>query len=204
MGRVVDAEVARVSRRIRDWRDQAGLTLQELARRSGVATSTIQKVETEQMIPSLAVILKIARGLGRRSSELVHDGGDELEMIHLRAEERHSVGVKDRMLLERLSGDLPDPAVEVWRVILHPGVSSGEPIHWNGEELVLCEQGAVTFRVGEREFVLSAGDSLHFKASIPHSWRNHGRDPATFTVTGTLPRRFRAVMSGRLASGGGR
>ena len=65
VGRVVDAELARISQRIRRWREEAGLTLQDLARRSELATSTIQKVETAQMVPSIAVMLKIARGLGR-------------------------------------------------------------------------------------------------------------------------------------------
>ena len=200
MPRVVDEELARISQRIRDWREEAGLTLQELARKSGVATSTIQKVETEQMIPSVAVILKIARGLGRRAADLVHDAGDELEIIHLRARERHAIGTEGELLVERLSGDLFDPALEMWRVTLHPGVSSGrDAIHYEGEEIAVGERGAVTFRVAEREYVLRSGDTLHFKASLPHSWRNDGESVARFTVTGTLPRKFRAVMQRRLS-----
>ena len=74
MSPALDQELARISQRIREARDAAGLTLQELAARSGVATSTIQKVETEQMIPSVAVIIKIARGLGMHVSQLVQEG----------------------------------------------------------------------------------------------------------------------------------
>jgi transcriptional regulator with XRE-family HTH domain len=197
---VVDEELARISKRIRDWRDEAGFTLQELAKKSGVATSTIQKVETEQMIPSVAVILKIARGLGRRAADLVHDAGDELEIIHLRARERHAIGTEGELLVERLSGDLFDPALEMWRVTLHPGRSSGrDAIRYGGEELAVGERGAVTFRVGDQEYVLRAGDTLHFKASLPHSWRNDGESVARFTVTGTLPRKLRAVMQQRVS-----
>lgn len=193
----LDDELSQVSERIRQWREDAGLTLQDLAERSGVATSTIQKVETERMIPSLAVVLKIARGLGRRPAELVNDGDGDLEVVHQRARARRPVGVDDRMLLERLSGDLLDPALEMWRVTLHPGVSSGEPLRYEGEELVVCEKGAVTFRVGEQEFVLRAGDTLHLKARAPHTWRNDGDAVARFTVTGTLPHRFRAALQSR-------
>ena len=56
-----------------------------------------------------------------------------------------------------------------------------------------------TFRVGDREYPLEPGDALHFKASIPHFWRNDGDAPARFTVTGPLPRHFRAAMQRRLA-----
>jgi transcriptional regulator with XRE-family HTH domain len=197
----VELGLQRISERVRRWRDEAGLTLQELARKSDVATSTIQKIETARMIPSVAVLLKVARGLGRRPSELIGEGDSELEIVHLRPEERHPVGLTGRVVVERLTGDLSDPALETWRVTLHPGQASGRgTIHYDGEELVVCEAGSVTFRLGDGEHVLRAGDTLHFKAAIPHSWRNEGQEPAVFTVTGTLPRQFRAVMRGRLAA----
>ena len=201
MGRVVDQELTRISQRIRASREAAGLTLQELAHKSAVATSTIQKVEKEQMTPSVAVILKIARGLGVRLSELVVDASDELEILHLRAADRHPIGAPGKLVVERLSGDLFEPTLETWRVTLHPGFSSGrDTIQYAGEEVVVCERGVVIFRVGDRDFALRAGDTLHFKASIPHSWRNDGEKPARFIVTGTLPRKFRAMMHGRLAN----
>jgi transcriptional regulator with XRE-family HTH domain len=187
----IQAELARISRRVREGRKREGLTLQELAERCGLATSTIQKVETEQMIPSVAVLLKLARGLRRR---------DLVEVIHVRADERQPVGVPDQMTAERLSGELYGSALETWRITLQPGISSGGSIRYEGEELVVCEQGSVTFQVADEEYELHAGDTLHLRASIPHSWRNEGAEPVRFMVTGTLPAAFRAVMQGRLRS----
>lgn len=201
MSPAVDQELARISQRIREARDAAGLTLQELAANSGVATSTIQKVETEQMIPSVAVVLKIARGLGTHVSQLVQEGDESLEVSHVSARERHEIGKKGKLLVERLSGDLLEPALEMWRVTLHPGVSSGrQAIEYDGEEIAICEAGEVTFCLGEQEYLLATGDSLHFKASIPHFWRNDGSSPARFTVTGTLPRKFRAALRQQMGS----
>jgi len=196
----VDAELARIGQRVRRWREERRLTLQELANLSGLATSTVHKVESAQMIPSVAVLLKLARGLGRRPAELVHDEGAALELVHLPAAGRARVGVEGKMWVERLSGDLFDPALETWRVTVHPGFSGGEDaIQYDGEELVVVEEGEVTFRVGGQEFVLAEGDSFHFKAHAPHTWRNTSDAPARFVVTGTLPRQFRAVMQGRVA-----
>jgi transcriptional regulator with XRE-family HTH domain len=197
--RGIESDLARISRRIREWRKQKGLTLQELAERSHLATSTIQKIEAGQMIPSVAVLLKVARGLGRRPAELVHDGANEPDAILMRADARHPVGVRGRMWVERLSGDLSGSALESWRVTLHPGVSSGRgAIQYDGEELVVCEAGSVVFRVGEDEHVLGPGDSLHFRASIAHGWRNDGTAVARFTVTGTVPPSVRAAVQGPL------
>jgi transcriptional regulator with XRE-family HTH domain len=200
MADAVDTELAQISRRIRTWREEAGFTLQELARRSRVATSTIQKVETEQMIPSLAVVLKIARGLGRSSAELVRDAEDELSVVHLRARDRQPIGVPGVLEVERLTGDLFEPAFETWRITMHPGTSSGkDAISYNGESLIVSEKGALTVRLGEQETVLRAGDTLHFKASIPHFWRNDGDSPARFCITGTLSQKLRAILHKRAA-----
>jgi len=199
-GEDVEAELARIGQRVRRWRAERGLTLQELARRSGLATSTVHKVESAQMIPSVAVLLKLARGLGRRPAELVHDEGAAVEWVHLRAGSRAPVGVEDRLVVERLSGDLFDPVLEAWRVTVHPGVSGGDDaIEYEGEELVIVEAGRVVFRVGDHEHALDAGDTLHFKARAPHGWRNDSDAPARFVVIGTLPRPLRAAMRGRLA-----
>jgi transcriptional regulator with XRE-family HTH domain len=200
----IDVEVARIRRRIRSWREEKGFTLQDLAERSELATSTVQKIETGQMIPSVAVLLKLARGLGRRATELIHDGGYDATVLHSRARDRHVIRVRRKMAVERMSADLASPALEMWRLTLQPGTSSGsEPISYEGEELVVCEEGVVTFAVGDRDFALEPGDSLHFKASIPHSWRNDGKAPTRFTLTGTLPEIFRGLMQQRVAAGGG-
>ncbi len=199
----IDGEIARISARIRRWREDAGLTLQELAKRSGLATSTVQKVETGQMIPSVAVLLKLSHGLGRRPTELIREGDSDLDVAYVRAEDRDRTGHEKSMLIERLSGDLPDPALEMWRIHLQPDASSGRaPIHYEGEEIVVCEKGRVTFTIGGDDHELEAGDSLHFKAHLPHSWQNRSRREARFTVTGTLPAKFRAMIRSRVPGDG--
>jgi transcriptional regulator with XRE-family HTH domain len=195
----VETELELIALRVRRWRDGSNLTLQELARRSGVAASTIQKIETQQMIPTIAVLLKIARGLDRPLADLVRDDSDEHHVVCLRAEERHPVGLSERMRIERLVGDVFEPRLEVWRVTHEPGSGSGRTrICFDGETLIVCECGEITFYVGEQEFALRAGDTLHFKSTLPHRWQNEGADTAVFLNIGTLPRVLRARLHQRL------
>ncbi len=202
MAEPVDRELERIAQRVRRWREESGLTLQELGRRSGVATSTIQKVETLQMIPTVAVLLKIARGLGRRMSDFIGEGHDPLEIVHLRASDRHRIGMRKQLLFERLSGDLFDSELEMWRVDLQPGLGSGRgTMEYDGEELLLCEEGIVTAVVGEEEYRLEPGDTLHFKANVPHAWRNDGPEPARLIVIGTLPAALRSALHDRMKEG---
>lgn len=193
----IDEEIELIARRIRGLRERDQLTLQELAERSGVATSTIQKIETGQMMPSVAVLLKVARGLGRRISDLVRDESAVTDVVHLTAPERQPICVDNNLLVERLTGGLHKPSVEMWRVTLYPRdgrASRSETICYEGEELILCELGSVVFRIGEENHRLEAGDTLHFKASLPHSWHSDGTSLTQFTITSTGPLMFRALM----------
>ena len=195
----IDGEVARIAGRLRNAREAEMLTLHELARRSGVAASTIQKVETQQMVPTVAVLLKIARGLGQELGDLLRSPSDNVRAVHLRAGERHVVGARNGLVAERLVGDIFEPVLEVWRLTHQPGGGSGRGrLSYDGESLVLCESGEITFRVSDEEFVLRPGDTLHFKRTMPHDWRNNGSEPAQFIVIGTLPRELRASLHERL------
>ena len=41
-----------------------------------------------------------------------------------------------------------------------------------GEELVIVHEGAMVFTVDGEEYELGAGDSIHFRTLLRHSWRN--------------------------------
>jgi transcriptional regulator with XRE-family HTH domain len=198
----IDDELARISQRLRERREQAGLTLHELAKRSGVATSTIQKVETAQMIPSVAVLMKIARGLDAHVADLIADRGEAIEIAHRRPKDRPRVGRGTNV--ERLSGDIVDQSLDMWRVRVDPGRGSGsEPMRFGGDALVVCEQGRIEFRLGDESYPLEPGDTLHFRGTIPYMWVNAADEIAVFTLTAALEGRLREAMQAR-ALGRGR
>lgn len=191
-----------IRRRVRRWRADLGLSLHELATRSDVAASTIQKVETGQMVPSVAVLIKIAHGLERRPSELVGEDSQEDEVVLIRSKEHPVIGSGPKLQVKRLSGDLFDPAIEVWLLRVAPGYGSGKEKHsYDGEEIVICEEGEVTFTIGEENYVLGAGDTLHFKAGIPHQWWNSADHPARFLIAGNFPKGLRAKLHRQIRSG---
>ena len=191
----MDEALDQISRRVRRWREEQRLSLQELAGRSDVAASTIQKIETGQMVPSVAVLLKVARGLGRRPAEIVGDEPEEQEVVLLRAKQHPTLRAGSKVRIERLSGDLFDPAIELWRIHLHPGYGSGKGEYaYDGEEVVICEEGQITYRVGGEEHRLEAGDTLHFKAALPHQWWNSGDTAARFIIAGSYPKGLRGAL----------
>jgi len=85
--------------------------------------------------------------------------------------------------------------------VLAAGASSGsDTIQYEGEEIVFCESGCVTFLVGKDEYTLEPGDSLHFRANIPHPWENRTAFATRFTITGTHPLAFRSLIQSRVSA----
>lgn len=188
-------DLQRVADRLRLWREDAGLSLQALATRSGVAASTIQKVEHQQMVPTIAVLLKIAQGLGRRPSEFLDDQSVQREAVHSRGAERRRHPDGSGGTVERLGADLIDPRFDAYRVEHAPGGSIGQvPIHFEGEQLILGLAGELTVTIGEDEYAVGSGDALHWKAGLAVTWINDGREPARFMIAGTLPGDMRNVL----------
>jgi len=147
------------------------------------------------MVPTIAVLLKIAHGLGRRPSEFLEDESPLVEVVHVSAAERrvHSDGADGT--IERLAADIIDQRFECFRVEHAPGGSMGQvPIHFDGEQLIIGLDGELTVTIAEQAYVVRAGDSLHWKARLPHSWRNEGREVARFLIVGTLPQGMRGIM----------
>jgi len=59
--------------RVREVRRSQSITQEELARRSGVTTSTIQKLEAGRFEPRLLTARRIARALGSSLADLFEE-----------------------------------------------------------------------------------------------------------------------------------
>jgi quercetin dioxygenase-like cupin family protein len=58
---------------------------------------------------------------------------------------------------------------------------AGIPLHThNVDEVVLVLAGTASFRLGDEEFELAAGDATWVAAGVPHRFRNPGPDPLRF------------------------
>ena len=66
---VVDA----IGPKVRDLRQQAGLSLQQLARRAEVSAASMHKVERGDMVPTITTLLKLAAALERPIGHFVDD-----------------------------------------------------------------------------------------------------------------------------------
>jgi quercetin dioxygenase-like cupin family protein len=60
-----------------------------------------------------------------------------------------------------------------------PGSQSTLHSHPN-EQIAFCLEGAMIFKIGDREYTARKGDVVLIPAEIPHNQRNEGAEPALF------------------------
>ena len=186
---MADGIAKKVGTKLARTRESMGLTLQKLADLSGVAPSTIQKIETGAMMPSIAVMMNIARGLHKKIGFFLDDEEASAEVTYVRKRDRTSFAAQDAGLCaQSLTAELSDPEMDGFILVLPPGANSGEePLRHRGDELVFCVRGKVTFTISGETYTLGPGDSLHFKSDLSHYWKNSGRSSSELIIVCSLP-----------------
>ncbi len=166
----------RVGERVRELRRGRGLTLEELAERSGVSRAMISKVERGEKNPTLVVAAKLAEGLGVTLSQLA--GMEERREVVVVPRERRRVMRDPQTGFERqlLSPSFGGRGVEFIRNVIPEGATSGEfPPHRRGvEEYLAVEKGSLRAVIGGEEHSLGEGDALYFEADVSHRFDNAG------------------------------
>jgi len=171
-----EKRVEKIARKIKDLRTVAGLSYREAAMLTGVAASTIQKIEAYFTVPSIATLMRLAQGFNKKASYFIDDATKPEALSMVRSENRKKVKIKpSKLSVEYLTSDTSDPQLEVAILTVGKGGKSGnKPMSHPGEEMKLCLEGRIAYILNGKEYVLNPGDCLQFKSTKPHSWRNVG------------------------------
>lgn len=172
-----------VGPRMRALREAMGLSLRDLAERSGVSAPMLSQVERGETSPTLAVAAKIAAGLELTLSQLLRlDEGSHVAVS--RAESRrHSERGGHRF--EELTPPLPGQRADVSLHTLEPGATTGgredPPMHEPGSrETAVVLAGTLALVVDGSRHELGAGDAVTFDADLRHHFENEGEEPTRF------------------------
>jgi transcriptional regulator with XRE-family HTH domain len=175
----VEGIVSSIGPKLQQLRQEQRLSLQRLAARADVSAAAIHKIESNDMVPTITTLLKIAAALERPISYFT-DVNDEPELAMLtRADDRPTVFTPHRGLhLAGISGPYAHFRGAAAVATVDPGADSGDKaLRHPGEELVLVTEGTLTFEIAGTRFALGPGDSLHFVGDQPHHWINETAEP---------------------------
>ena len=171
--------------RLKALREGMGLSLRDLAERSGVSAPMLSQVERSETSPTVAVATRIAAGLDLTLSQLLRlDESGGVTVVRA-GDRREGRGAAEGHGYEVLTPPIPGQRAEVSLHTLAPGAATGgpgdPPIHEPGSrETAVVTQGRVRLVCDGAAHELGAGDAVTFDADLAHHFENPAKEPARF------------------------
>jgi transcriptional regulator with XRE-family HTH domain len=160
---------------LRRLRIRRGLSLERLAKASGVSRAMLGQIELGQSTPTINVVWKIARALGVPFSALISQQRRPRTAL-LEGARAKLLTSADGTFTSRSLFPF-DEARKVEFYELHLRAHSrevAEPHAPGTTENLVVASGALTLLVDTERFVLGAGDAVFFEADVPHEYHNPG------------------------------
>ncbi|AEH60769.1 transcriptional regulator, XRE family [Methanosalsum zhilinae DSM 4017] len=176
-----------VGSKVRQLREIREMSLEDLADTSQCCIELIEHIESGDLIPSLAPLLQISRGLGVRLGTLL-DGAEQDGAVMVKNGNSENVvrfsgnaSDIDRSTLDfySLAADKKDRHMEPFIIDIRPSLS--EEINLSsheGEEFIYVLEGEISLQYGEDKYILSKGDSIYYDSVIPHHLYANGDSDA--------------------------
>jgi transcriptional regulator with XRE-family HTH domain len=176
----------RVAARLRQLRADQRLTLDELAKQSGVSRSMISLIERAESSPTASVLDKLAASLGVTLAALFaeQERPDAIPLAR-RADQPEWRDPATAYLRRNLSPSAFPSPIELVEVILPPGARVA---YDTASRLSIVDQqvwllaGDIEVTVGDRIHHLAAGDCLAMRVDRPISFHNWATEAARYLV----------------------
>jgi len=175
-----------VGANLRRLRGERGLSLEKLARASGVSRAMLGQIELNQSTPTINVLWKIARALGVPFSALISEPTASRARV-LHAEQAKVLRSRDGSFTSRALFPFDEPqAAEFYELHLAPQSTEVAEPHAPGTvENLVVTRGALEMRIGDEVHQLATGDAIQFDADLPHQYHNPGRGEAVMYLVMT-------------------
>lgn len=166
-----DAFLLEVSKRIKEYRLEKKLTIQELADRCNVSKGYISQVENGRTVPSLPVIFNIIVALDMEVGQFFKDirPGEPTVFVQKKADykafqKEQAEGFYYQRIFTRTVG-----VSTVDFVLLELKKESfREEVTTDAFEFKYILQGSVEYSINGSTYLLEEGDSLFFDGRLPH------------------------------------
>ncbi len=182
----------KLGRKIKSVRTGKGITIQDIAERSGLSKGFLSQVENDKTSPSLNTLERIAGALETPLTYLLL--GERHQPVLVRHGERQVlIDEASQGRVEYLS-PISGRSLQLVVVELPAGCAVGDDAHAHeGEEACWVLSGSVRMRQGESGAILTEGDAYHWDGSAPHVIENPGPAAARLLVALSPPAAMRIV-----------
>jgi len=166
-----------VGANLRKLRTKRGLSLERLARASGVSRAMLSQIELGKSAPTINVIWRIASALDLPFAALLGDAGAR-DVAVMRAATARVLTSHDGTFVSRALFPVDRLRLaEFYELHLAPHSVEMASAHPAGtSENLVVAHGQLTLTVGLERHVLGPGDAILFQADVPHQYSNVGEE----------------------------
>jgi transcriptional regulator with XRE-family HTH domain len=166
----IAAALDQVGPRLRRLRAQRGITLTGLASTTGISKSTLSRLETGQRRPTLELLLALSQAYRVPLDDLV--GAPDVGDPRIRLKPGR---VKGRTVIPLTRQ--PD-GMQAWKIVIPASKVTPEPRAHDGHEWIYVLSGRMRIVLGDRDWLLGAGEVAEFDTGVPHWFGSAGDGPA--------------------------
>ena len=175
----------KIGRKIKDLRLQKGLTQQELADRTELTKGYISQLEHGTVAPSVITLLDLIECLGTTPSDFFREEQPEQVVFSEQGffEKIDEGGSSIQWIVPTAQKNLMEPLL----VRLEPHRKLPKDVPHSGEEFGYVISGRVRLHIGERSYLVKAGESFYYPADKEHYIENTTSQPARLIWVSTPP-----------------
>jgi len=168
-------------------RQMYGLSQRELAKRAGVTNGLISLIEQNRVSPSVGSLKKVLDGIPMALADFFTlELGGKPQVFFLR-EQLPDIGTAS-VELRLVGGRLAKRSMSILHERYSPNADTGEEMLTHaGEEGGVIVKGKIELTVGGESRILGVGDAYYFKSSLPHRFRNVGREECEIVSASSPP-----------------
>jgi transcriptional regulator with XRE-family HTH domain len=166
----IAAALDHVAPRLRRIREQRRMTLDGVARSTGISKSTLSRLETGGRRPTLELLLALSHAYRVPLDDLVAAPEEGDPRLYLKPGR-----VKGRTVIPLTRQ--PD-GMQAWKIIIPTNKVTPEPRTHDGYEWIYVLSGHMRFVLGDQDWVLGPGEVAAFDTTVPHWFGSTGEQPA--------------------------
>jgi transcriptional regulator with XRE-family HTH domain len=163
--------LATIAAALRRERERIGVSIAELARRAGVAKSTLSQLEAGTGNPSIETLWSLGVALGVPFSRLVEPPVHSIRVIRAGEGPRLSADRAD-FAATLLAAGSPHTRRDIYVMELEPGSAREAEAHLPGTvEHMVVAAGRMTAGPATEPIEVGPGDYLSFPGDVPHHYQ---------------------------------
>lgn len=178
-----------IGKNIMSLRKQKGMSLDDLAKRSGVSKSMLSQIEQDKTNPTVITAWKIALALDSSVQELIESGSGSIVEV-IRCDDAPVIYSDNKSCKIKINSPVHmTDSLELYQIYLKPGSRNNSMPHFpQAEEFLTVIQGKIQVTSADSTTLLSKGDTARYKADVAHCIENVGTEDAEGYLIVWLPK----------------